>query len=324
MNYAHFSRVLGACAVTVMLFLGANPVTAQTDPNVIRVGASTDDGVRPLLYAQQAGLFKKAGLNVEIIKLNNGAAVAAAVAGGSADIGKGSTLTAVLAHAKGLPFTTIANLANFSNDAPDTVMLVRGDTSIKNAKDLVGKTIGVIGLQDFNTLTVYAWLEQNGVDLNSLKFIEVPNAAAPAALEQGRIDATMAMEPMYSSAMAAKKFRVIGAPWSALGKRFSDVVLYANESWVASHRDAVAKFNRAIKDAAAYVAAHEDETKPLIAQFAGFDPAVLQNFHPPVRALSLDPADLQPTIDAAAKFKLIAKAFPAKDMICDCAIAASR
>jgi len=78
------------------------------------------------------------------------------------------------------------------------------------------------------------------------------------------------------------------------------------------------KFNRAMREAAAYVAAHEDETKPLAAQFAGFDPATLQNFHPGQRALSLGPADLQPTIDLAARFKLIPKVFPAGDIICDC------
>jgi len=95
-------------------------------------------------------------------------------------------------------------------------------------------------------------------------------------------------------------------------------VLFSTTDWVAAHKDVLVKFNRAMREAAAYVAAHEDETKPLAAQFAGFDPATLQNFHPGQRALSLGPADLQPTIDLAARFKLIPKVFPAGDIICDC------
>ena len=75
--------------------------SAQAAPERILVGASSDDVVRPLLYAVDAGLFKKAGLDVELVKLSNGAAVAAAVAGGSVQLGKGSALTPVQAYAKG-------------------------------------------------------------------------------------------------------------------------------------------------------------------------------------------------------------------------------
>jgi NitT/TauT family transport system substrate-binding protein len=296
----------------------ASEAPAQTTSPLIRIGNAPDDAGRPLLYAAQAGLFKKAGLNVEIVKLANGSAVAAAVAGGSLELGKGSALTAIQAHAKGLPFTVTTNLANYSDATPDTAMIVRRDAPMKTAKDLIGKTIGVNGLQDFNTLTVYAWLDQNGVDPSQVKFLEIPYSAAMAAMEQGRIDATMALEPMYSSALASGKFRVLARPWSALGKRFSEAVLFGNTSWVSAHKDDVVRLNRVIHDAEAYVAAHESETAHLAAAYGGYDPASLKDFHPPTRALTLDASDLQPTIDAAAKYKLIAKAFPAADLICSC------
>jgi NitT/TauT family transport system substrate-binding protein len=308
--------------LTIVAFTGTAATDAQTDQSLIRVGASADDATRPLLYAQQAGLFKKAGLDVEIVKLANGAAIAAAVAGGSIEIGKGSSLTAVQAYAKLLPFLAIANLSNYSDRAPNAVIIVRRDSAINSAKDLAGKTLGVIALADFTTLTIQAWLEQNGVDLSTIKYLEIPNSAAVTALEQGRIEATMVIEPSYSSAMATGKVRVVGAPMGALGKQYSGVVLYADATWLARHHDAVIKFNRAVRDASAYVAAHEDETKPLIAQFTGYDAVTLQNLHPTGRALTLDPPDLQPIIDAAVKCKLIPKAFPARDMFCDCALSA--
>ena len=78
------ARMLAVAGLTIIAST-ALPVaiTAQPAPEHILVGASTDDVVRPLLYAVDAGLFKKAGLDVQLVKLPNGAAVAAAVAGGS-------------------------------------------------------------------------------------------------------------------------------------------------------------------------------------------------------------------------------------------------
>ena len=298
---------------------GAGRLPALAD-DTIHIGASSDDIVRPLLYATEGGLFKKAGLDVQLVKLANGAAVAAAVAGGSLELGKGSALTPVLAYAKGVPFTAIANLGDYTSDSPQIAMLVKRDSLITSAKDLAGKTIGMIGLQDQNALSAYTWLEAAGVDLTKVKFVEVGNSAGLAATETGRVDAFMALEPALTNALAAGTVRVLGYPDDSLGKRFSIGLLFANSAWVAAHRAVVDKIVRVVRTAEAYVAAHETETIPLAAAYAGLDAAMLQKVHPPARTLTLTPGDLQSTIDAAAKYKLIPKTFPASDIICDCAL----
>jgi NitT/TauT family transport system substrate-binding protein len=306
-----------ACVLLTLGFAGGQTARAD-DP--IRIGASSDDIVRPLLYATDGGLFKKAGLDVTMVKLANGAAVAAAVAGGSLELGKGSALTPILAYAKGIPFTAIANLGDYTSRSPQIAMLVKRDSPITSAKDLAGKTIGMIGLQDQNALSAYTWLEAAGVDLATVKFVEVGNSAGLAATETGRVDAFMALEPALTNALSAGTVRVLGYPDDSLGKQFSIGILFANSAWVASHRDVVDKIVRVVRDAEVYVAAHEKETIPLAAAYAGLDPADLQKVRPPARTLTLTPGDLQSTIDAAAKYKLIPKAFPASDIICDCAL----
>ena len=293
---------------------------AQAAPDQILVGASSDDIVRPLLYAVDAGLFQKAGLDVQLVKLANGAAVAAAVAGGSIQLGKGSALTPVQAYAKGLPFIVTANLADYSSDSPNIAMLVQSTSPIHSAKDLVGKTIGMVGLNDSNTLAVYAWLEKSAVDLTSVKFIELGNSAGAAALEANRVDAMMFLDPALSAALATGNFRVLSYPNDALGRHFSVGTMFGLTSWVNAHRDEVERFNRALSAAEAYVGAHENETKPLAAKFADIDLSQLQNVRPPTRTTGITTSDLQIIIDAAAKYKFIAKDFSANDLICECAI----
>jgi NitT/TauT family transport system substrate-binding protein len=315
------TRILIAAAFLTFGYAGLpSAVRAQTAPETILVGASSDDVVRPLLYAVDAGLFKKAGLDVQLVKLSNGAAVAAAVAGGSIQLGKGSALTPVQAYAKGIPFIVTANLANYSSDSPNIAMVVQNSAPIHGPKDLVGKTIGMVGLNDSNTLGVYAWLEKAGVDLNSVKFLELGNSAGAAALEANRVDAMMFLDPALSAALTNPNLRVLAYPNDALGRRFSVGTMFGFASWVNAHRDEVARFNRALSTAEAYVATHENETKPLAAAYAGLELAQLQNVRPPTRTTGITTNDLQIVIDAAAKYKFIPKDFNANEMICDCAV----
>ena len=61
-------RVLATAAL-----LCAVGASAPSSP-LIRVGTGPDDQSVPLLYADKAGLYKKYGLNVEIVKIPGAAA----------------------------------------------------------------------------------------------------------------------------------------------------------------------------------------------------------------------------------------------------------
>lgn len=199
-------------------------------------------------------------------------------------------------------------------------MVVQNNAPIHGPKDLVGKTIGMVGLNDSNTLGVYAWLEKAGVELTSVKFLELGNSAGAAALEANRVDAMMFLDPALSAALANPNFRVLAYPNDALGRRFSVGTMFGFASWVNAHRDEVARFNRALSAAEAYVAGHENETKPLAAKYAGLELSQLQNVRPPTRTTGITTSDLQIVIDAAAKYKFIPTDFSANDLICDCAV----
>jgi ABC-type nitrate/sulfonate/bicarbonate transport system substrate-binding protein len=100
-----------------------------------------------------------------------------------------------------------------------------------------------------------------------------------------------------------------------MGKRSEVAAFFSTSDWVAAHRDLVDRFNHVIYDASVYVSNHERETAPVLADFSGVDPDIVANMTRPGRALYLDPNELQSYVDAAAKFKFIAKAFPVEEMI---------
>jgi len=307
---------------TALLVCAAIPFgsSAQTVDRIL-IGSSTDDTIRPVLYAIDAGLFQKAGLDVEVVKLANGAAVAAAVVGGSVQLGKGSGLTPVQAYVKGIPFIVTASLAAYTADRPATAMLVLNNSPFHAAKDLAGARIGVVALNDTSVLGIYSWLEKSGLELGTMKFVELGNSAGAAALQAGRVDAMNFVEPALTAALATGNFRILSYPLSALGQRFTVGTMFGLTSWVNAHSAEVLRFNRVLSTAAAYIATHEDETKPLAAKFADLDASQLDTLKPTqIRTTGISARDLQIVIDAAAKYKLIPKGFSADDLICSCAV----
>ncbi len=317
-----FARVLRAAAAVVALAglsATAAPVVAQSLP-VIRFGTGPDQSVTPVLYAITAGIYKKYGVDVQTVPVASGSAAAAALAGGSVDIAKTSAIGTVTAVAKGLPFTAIGSLGHYETAHPNYALLVLTDGPIKTPADLAGKTFASLSLVDQNAVATQAWLEAHNVDRSTIKYVEIPPSAALAAMESHRIDAITTFEPFYSQMVETGKARVLGYPMDAIARRFPDTLMFARADWAAANRDTVDRFLRATREAAAYVSAHETESLPLLAKFLSLDPTALGKQIFPPRGVALTPADLQPVIDAAAKYNVIPKTFPAAQMICTCAL----
>jgi len=305
------------------LLIPASAAIGQAQSSVkLRLGMGPVDVVTPLLYAVKSGLYAKYGLDVEIVKLNNGPAIASAVAGGSVELAQAATLSVVQAFAKGIPFTIIGNLAYYQAARPDDALLVPVASPIRTPKDLLGKTLATVSLSGMPTLGTYKWLESQGIDPSSIKWVELPAAATLPAMEANRVDGAVFYEPFFSALMATNKVRVLAFPYDVLGKRFSNAVLFANAAWVHEHPDVVNRFLRASQEASTYVAAHESESASLIAEFAGVDLTTATNIHHEGRGVTLTPEDIQPVIDAAARYKFIPSAFPAQQLICSCALSA--
>jgi NitT/TauT family transport system substrate-binding protein len=302
----------GAAAAAVTLT--PRRVSAQT-LTPLRVTAVPNDDVSPFLYAQQSGLFKRAGLDVSIVQATSGAAIAAAVVSGSYDIGLISMMASITGHVHGLPFVMIAPSLMYLASDPAQQLLVLKDSPVKGARDLVGKIVSCSSIRDVSWISTRAWADQNGIDSELIKFVELPMSAVPAALEQRRIDAGSIVNPTLDQALATGHFRSIGAPFDAVGKRWMIAAWCSTSDFVTKNRDAIDRFATAMRTATLYANTHHAETAPLLAAFTGIDTAQVLAMKRDTCGEYLDPRDIQPAIDAAAKYKIIDKSFPAQEMI---------
>ena len=77
-------------------------------------------------------------------------------------------------------------------------VLVNGAGPIRVPKDLNGKTVAVNGINNITMLPVEAWIDKNGGDSKTVKWIEIPIFQANDAVSAGKVDATVTGEPFIT------------------------------------------------------------------------------------------------------------------------------
>jgi NitT/TauT family transport system substrate-binding protein len=281
----------------------------------IRIASAPADDVTPGLYAIHADLFKNEGLSVQFDAMANGAAVAAAVVGGSLQFGQSGVLTPIAAYLRGIPFKFVAPTGVYVSDAPYALMLVKKDSPIRSARDLNGKTIAAPSVKDLNAVAQLLWIDRNGGDSKSVRQIELTYAAMLPALDEGRVDAAMLLQPALQAALESGRTRVLAAPHDAIAKRFTISGWFTTAQYIATNGDAVRRFARALRAAAIYANRHHAETVPLLAAFTGIEPQTIERSTREVFAETFEPRDFQPVIDAAASYHAIERRFDAREII---------
>jgi NitT/TauT family transport system substrate-binding protein len=305
-------------ALLIAAVLAAGLTTAagaQSTPSLptIRIAMPPTDAASQGYYAQQKGFFKKVGLNVEILTINEGASVAAAVAGGTADIGQANLSSLCTAHERGLPFVAIAGSNLYVSTTHQSELVVATNSPYHVAKDLNGKTIAVAGLKNVQEVSFNKWMDSYGGNWTSTHIVEIPFASTPEAVATGRVDAAMMAEPQLSGALQSKRVRIISTPMDTIGKQWIIGTWFTTSAWAKAHPDLVKAFAAAMVMSANWANHNQAESGKLLEAQTGV--ALGANASRVIFANRLDVRDMQPLIDASAKYGALKASFPASQLL---------
>lgn len=304
--------LVGALALSLVSLPYAPVAAADT---TLRVATTPIDVGAEVYYAQEMGFFKKAGLDVQIQTISNGGAITAAVLGGAVDVGQGNVLSLIEAYKKGLPVTIIAPAGRYSAEKPTTQLVVTKDSAIRNASGLNGKVVATNGLRNILELATADWSAKNGGDPKSLKFAEMPFSEMDPALTGGRVQAAAIAEPALDAAKRKGDVRVLGDLFTAIAPHWLIGAWFTNSSWAKSHPDLARKFEDVMRETAAWANKNPEKSAAILAKYTKVPAAVVQHMTRSVYSEKTDPAEIQPVIDAAAKFGFIDGGFSAATMI---------
>jgi NitT/TauT family transport system substrate-binding protein len=279
----------------------------------LRIGCVLGESYANAFFAQEQGFFRRAGLDVRIESFASGGTITAAVTGGALDIGAGSSTSAANAFVRGLPIRLVAPGGVYTTDSPTTMLAVTPSSQLRTAKALTGKTIGITTLRDLTQVSVMSWIDKNGGESASIQFAEFPPSSMAPNLVSGRADAVFIGEPYMTQ--AKDQIRIIGSPYDAVAKRFLIIGWSATKDWLDRNTDAAKRFVAALREANLWAARNVKDTLPILSKYTKIPVEVMASMHHVAWVPSLDPALIQPVIDASFQYKTLTRAFPAAELI---------
>lgn len=281
--------------------------------DALRVAGVPFDQTAERFYARAMGFYRKAGLAVELNSFStSGAAIAAAVSGGAMDIGVSNIPSLAAAHTRGIPFVILAPAGIYTSTAPVDALMVPRKSPVRSARDLEGKTVAVNGLKSIAQFGPAAWIDQNGGRSDKVNFVEIPASGIVPALEQGRVDAGLVIEPFLAA--GKRVARVLSNCFDAIAPRFIVSGFFTTPAWARAHADTVRRFQQAMEQTAVWANANHAETAKILAQASKIPEARINATNRVAYAERADPALIQPVIDIVAKYGG-GKKFPAEELL---------
>jgi NitT/TauT family transport system substrate-binding protein len=287
-------------------------VRAQTAP--LRVSAATADAYAEGYFAADQGFFTQAQLNVSLSMVGSGANAATMVAANALDIGISNTANLALSITHGAPFKIIAGGGLFTATRPTTAVVTGIDSPVKSVRELVGKVVAVTALKDLTEVGVRVWLDRNGVDSRSVKFVETPMGLMAAALGRGTFDAALVGEP-YLSDGVGKTMRVIGDAYATIAPQFLIANWFTTTDFLKQNLPLVKRFVATIYDTARWANTHEVEAGQILGKYMKLDPATLTRMTRCIYATSLEPRYLDSVLSIMYKYGALDKRLTSGDLV---------
>jgi len=293
----------------------AAPAVQAQSTTPVRIASSPIDSGAQALYATDMGFFTKAGLTTTDEIIPNGNVAVESLLSGSIDISYLGITNLEIAFAKGLPLVAIAP-AGYLDSTKTRVgyLIIRNGVDVKTPKDLEGKTIASFPLKSVGELATNYWIDKNGGDSTKVKYLEVPFASTASALQAGRVDGAILIDPFATAAKSTGY--VFGPdPFAAVAPLWLGGAFVTTKAWAAAHPDQVRRFIAAIRETADWANKNQDKSAVILSKYNKMDVAVINASPRVLYDSTLKAAMIQPTIDLVARYKMIDAPFKAEQIM---------
>ena len=241
------------CVLVILLSLpGSLPAQGDATLEKMRVLYSAGGSHNSVWIPYEAGIFRKHGLDVELLFVAGGSTTAQVVQSGQAPIG---IFTGSAVVSSGLAGGDLVAVAGVMNVIPFFVM---GRPEIGRVEDLKGKKVGITR---FGSASDFAlrYTEEKWPVKRARDFAVIQNGSMPAnllALKSGAADAAM-LSTEFAALIRRDGFREL-ADVASLGLHFPTSAIITTRSFLKRNENAVRKFLRGFVEGIHYAKTHRE------------------------------------------------------------------
>lgn len=239
----------------------------------------------PVVLADRLGFFADEGLDVKLVDVGAGTNAVQAVLAGEAQAASGFAGHTITMAAKGQAIRSFVTTMN----SPGMALAVSPATSrpIRTVDDLKGAAVGVSAPGSGTHHVLNYVLEQHGLAPEDVSVTGIGLAAtAVAAMENGKVDAAVMLEPALSQLQrrtGGLRFlvdtRTVQGVTEVFGtKDYPAMALYARSTWLAKNKETAQGLATAVTRALQWARQHEaaEIAERMPAEYAGGDRALYE------------------------------------------------
>ncbi len=300
-------KVLVAVAAAGLSWAGLSGRNSQAQTHNLKAAYNKFASMFQYFAAKEQKFFEAEGIKVEDAFTPPPVAIPGLLSG-QFDLAFHNILDIAQINLKGSSVKILFPGAMLTDKFPYAQLVVPAGSTIKTARDLEGKKIGVALLRSAIDLDVTIWLAANGVDPKKVTFVGTGIDGVVPTIKSKQVDAAYVIEPALTVIKGQKLGEVIAVPPAAqTGGGYMSTGYIARESWIERNPELAQAIVRALDKATQWLAANPKEVPGLISRNSGIPDALAQQMVLPGTTRMVRRENIQPYLDAAAKFGFIEK-----------------
>ena len=225
-------KIIGLTIVIVVFLLIIFTLYAMSSENTdsVKIGYLPTDHDAALFVANATGMYKDAGIEVELYEYNNGGDMMSAMASGDLDVGYVGITPAIYSISKEVPIKIVAGVQNEGSG------LLSHDSSVKSVSDLKGKIVATPGESSIQSVLLKYDLKKNGLNFSDIESPSMKVSSMNDALRTNSIDGMLTYDP-YATISKEINNQTLVENSSDILPDHPCCVVVMNEKFISGHSD---------------------------------------------------------------------------------------
>ncbi|MGE5218218.1 MAG: ABC transporter substrate-binding protein [Chloroflexota bacterium] len=250
-----------AMILALSLFVEIVPARSQEKLHRMNIGYSAQAGAfAPIWITKETGLFKKNGLDVNLIFIPGGPTAAASMLAGEV---QAVAMAGPAVVASNLAGTDLVMIAGMVNTFAFQIITVKGITAPQQLK---GKRVGVNRFGTAPDIAARFALRRMGIDPSEVTILQLGEQSTRLlAMKAGQLEAAVVLPPITT--MAQREGMNVLMDMSELGAEFQITGLASSQGFINNNRSAAMKLMRAFVEGIHFYKTRKKESMAIIAKY---------------------------------------------------------